>query len=529
MKLGSWQTALVLVAGVAVGVTLPRQSRDAEAQPPARDDVLAVLGGEELTREDVERTQAQDFLALTRQRHALTEQSLVQAIRIKLVEMEADSRGMTPPDLVDAEVFSQVSEPSDEEVEATYLALRPPLTKEQAFPQIRASLKQDKRNERYEIFLAELQDQYQVETLLEPLRTDVASEGFAAKGPADAPVTIVEFSDFQCPYCYQMLDALAQVTEAYSDQVRFVYRQYPIASLHPDAPKAAEASLCAEEQDEFWSMHDAMFADQGALGAPSLKATARSLGLDGERFDECLDSGKYAQEIQADIHAGREAGVSGTPALFINGRFLGGIQEAQTIADVVVDELRRAGLPAEKKRLEPRRIVVDAEGFPGKGPVDAPVTIVEFADFQCPYCLQLIAALDQVEETYADKVRLVYRQFPIASIHPNAEKAAEASLCADEQGQFWEMHDAMFQDQLGLYVDGLKEMARSIGLAGSDFDNCLDSGRYADDVARDLAAGRSAGVTGTPALFINGRLLEGIQRFETIARIVDDELSRLEP
>ena len=169
--------------------------------------------------------------------------------------------------------------------------------------------------------------------------------------------------------------------------------------------------------------------------------------------------------------------------------------------------------------------IAEAQNAPSVGRAGAPVMIVEFSDFQCPYCQRLAPTLDKVVETYGDRVQLVFRQFPLG-IHANAQKAAEASLCAAEGGKFWEMHDKMFENIHSLASDELKELARSIELDSGAFDECLDSGRYADQVASDIEAGRLAGVTGTPAIFINGRFLSGAQPFEKIASVIDDELER---
>lgn len=170
------------------------------------------------------------------------------------------------------------------------------------------------------------------------------------------------------------------------------------------------------------------------------------------------------------------------------------------------------------------RVPVAATG-PSRGPQTAPVTIVEFADFQCPFCARLQPTLEQLIAKYGDKVRLVFRQFPL-QFHTHAQKAAEASLCAWEHGKFWEMHDAMFENQQALYVDSLKAKAAALGLNADAFNSCLDSGKYADQVQRDLDDGAAAGVSGTPAIFINGRFLSGTVPLEQLSQIVDDELRR---
>lgn len=171
-------------------------------------------------------------------------------------------------------------------------------------------------------------------------RFDVASVG-VSRGPHDAPVTIVEFSHFQCPFCASLQPTLEQARQQYGNKLRFVYRHFPLTAIHPDAWKAAEASLCADEQGKFWEIHDAMFAEQDGLAIPGLKAMARRLGLDGAAFDQCLDSGRYYDAVEADVHAGNMARVSGTPAMLVNGRPLKGAVPLAEIVTLIDNELSR--------------------------------------------------------------------------------------------------------------------------------------------------------------------------------------------
>jgi protein-disulfide isomerase len=135
--------------------------------------------------------------------------------------------------------------------------------------------------------------------------------------------------------------------------------------------------------------------------------------------------------------------------------------------------------------------------------------------------------LKQIEDRYKEKVRLVYRQYPLPT-HPHAQKAAEASLCANDQQRFWEMHDAMFMDQRNLESPDLKKKAADLKLNSEAFDTCLDSGKYAAAVRRDIQDGAKVGVTGTPAMFINGRFFSGAMAFDDLARVIDEELRRAE-
>jgi protein-disulfide isomerase len=173
---------------------------------------------------------------------------------------------------------------------------------------------------------------------------DVSADDDPSIGPADAPVTIIEFSDFQCPYCARFnADTLPQILSDYGDRVRFVYRDFPLTSLHVNALKAAEASECANEQGAYWKYHDLLFQNQSALDDASLKNYAASLGLDTATFNQCLDSDKYMSEIQKDYQDGVAAGVQGTPAFFINGMPLSGAQPYSAFKTAIDAALAEAG------------------------------------------------------------------------------------------------------------------------------------------------------------------------------------------
>lgn len=171
---------------------------------------------------------------------------------------------------------------------------------------------------------------------------------------------------------------------------------------------------------------------------------------------------------------------------------------------------------------------VSGDDDPSKGDVNAPVVMIEFSDFQCPFCKRFYdETLSQVEEKYikTGKVRLVFRDFPLA-FHENAAKAAEAAECADEQGKFWEIHDTIFENQAAITVPDLKRYAGTLGLNTSQFDSCLDSGKYAEEVKKDFDEGTAAGVSGTPSFFINGKLLVGAQPFSAFEQIIEAELQK---
>ena len=194
-----------------------------------------------------------------------------------------------------------------------------------------------KSNRRY---LDGLRTKYAARVSLEPLREPVTATG-PARGAADPAVTLVEFSDFECPFCGRFAPVVAQLLAAYPGRLRVVYRYFPLNSIHPNAQKAAEAAACADAQGRFWPMHDALFADQSALGVPQLKATAARLGLDAKRFDACLDGGAGATVVAADQAAGEDLAVGSTPSSFVNGRYVKGALGVDQMKALIDDELSR--------------------------------------------------------------------------------------------------------------------------------------------------------------------------------------------
>jgi predicted DsbA family dithiol-disulfide isomerase len=298
----------------------------------------------ELKNLEVRRLQNESALAQDKQQ--ILTKALDQIVAEKLLDLEAAKQKKTKAELLEAEVDSNVETPSDAEVDAFYEANkdRIPIPKAQALPQVKQYLVERSRTRFREMLVTRLKKEHGFQSYLEPLRASVATAGFPSKGPANAPVTIVEFSDFECPYCGGLYPTLKQVEKNYPQQVRVVYRQFPLTNIHPYAQKAAEASLCANAQKKFWEFHDSMFEKQRELSIADLKQRAVDLKLDTQEFNQCLDSGRHAAAIQADIQEGAKHGVTGTPALFINGRLLSGNQPYSEIRDVIEDELQRKGL-----------------------------------------------------------------------------------------------------------------------------------------------------------------------------------------
>jgi protein-disulfide isomerase len=200
-------------------------------------------------------------------------------------------------------------------------------------------------------------------------------------------------------------------------------------------------------------------------------------------------------------------------------------RDEQNLA-ILVGELKAAG-PAMTVALDPPRYeVAIADHDPSRGPADAPITIIEFSEYQCPFCARVTPTLKQIEEKYPGKIRLVFKDFPLPN-HAQAPKAAEAAHCAGEQGKYWELHDRLFANQQQLHVPELKAHAKAVGLDPAAFDQCLDSGKHAAQVQTDVDLGSGMGVQSTPTLYINGRVVTGAQPLGVFTSIIDEELARL--
>jgi protein-disulfide isomerase len=329
------------------------KSAPAAASKPAsgaKGDVVAEVGGKPITMAELEEALAPQLANLERQKRKIIEDGVADVVNDRLVETEAAARGMTVQKLLEAEIDKKVTPVTDAEAQAFYDSNKARMNQpfEQLKERILTFLAGQQRGELQKAMLDSLSAKYNPRILLEPMRAEIKTAGSPAKGPENAPVTIVEFSDFQCPYCSRVIPAIDEAVKVYGDQVRVVFRQFPL-SMHKDAQKAAEASLCANEQGKFWGLHDAMFANQQALGVEQLKGKAAELGVDAKKFNACLDGGKYAQQVATDLAEGSQAGVSGTPAMFINGRFVSGAVPFDQLASIIDDELVRKGIKPNKK------------------------------------------------------------------------------------------------------------------------------------------------------------------------------------
>lgn len=302
---------------------------------------VAVVAGQAIYEEDLLPLIQAQVQQIRNQEYELKSKALERLVNQKLLEAEAKKKDISAEKLLEQEVDSKIAEPGDAEAEAYYLGQRDKINRsfEEIKAQLRQGLKQAKIQEARQTYAKHLREKADVVILLSPPRIEVASDPARLRGNPKAPVIIVEFSDFQCPYCRRVQPTLKELLAKYEGRVSLSYRDFPLLQIHPQAQLAAEASRCAAEQGKFWEYHDLLFA--GKLERDGLLEDARNLKLDEKQFDTCLSSGKYKPQIEKDLQEGTGAGVSGTPGFFINGIPLSGAQPLESFVRVVEEELAR--------------------------------------------------------------------------------------------------------------------------------------------------------------------------------------------
>jgi protein-disulfide isomerase len=324
---GSMLPMMTLLGWLCIPACVPAQELPSvvatvQGQPIAADDLTQALRGE--------------LLRLEMQRYQLFRDKLDALIADKIFSLEAAQRGISVQQLVQDEIGAKMLAVTPEQVQTFYEAnknrIKQPL--EQVSEQLTAYLQQQAREQRRQALLKELRPRYPVTVALRAPTVEVATEGEPALGPSNAPVTIVEFSDYQCPYCRQAQSTVKRLMAEYEGKIKLVFRDFPLRNIHPQAQKAAEAAQCAAEQHKFWPYHDKLFTSTN-LQMDELKKFAQELALNLEQFTACLDSGKTAAGIDTDMQAGQQAGVNATPTFFVNGSPLSGAASYERFKELV--------------------------------------------------------------------------------------------------------------------------------------------------------------------------------------------------
>jgi len=337
-------TALLII----IGLLFSRAAGAAQETPAKNRETPAAKVGEEIiSLEEIQRSLQTELAQIERERHRLIEEKLDQLIAQKLLAAEAKRRGISVEELLKQDVSGKTPNATDAEIDA-FIAENRSRVSQPDDPQLRLKvweyLQGQKVSQQREAYVRELRAKAGVTVYLqEPAGARVqvdTGKGFA-RGAKDAAVTIVEFSDFQCPYCQAVVATINQLMAQYAGKIKLIFRDFPIPNLHPLAPKAHEAARCAAEQDKFWEYHDLLFERSPHLAPADLKQYARELKLNGEDFDKCFDAGKHQAAIASDVQYGTRLGASGTPTFFINGRMIVGAQPISAFQKIIDSELTK--------------------------------------------------------------------------------------------------------------------------------------------------------------------------------------------
>ncbi|MFO0735316.1 MAG: thioredoxin domain-containing protein [Labilithrix sp.] len=394
----------------------------------------------------------------------------------------------------------------------------------------------------------------------------------ATRGSRLATVTIVVFSDFQCPFCSRVVPTLDRLYEQYgADQLRIVFKNNPLP-FHPQARIAAEIGQGVLEtagNEAFWRFHNATFEHQKEMEPATLLSWAAQAGADERAIKEGIEQHRWTAKIEVDISVAHGRGANGTPTFFIDGIELVGARSIDDFKEIIDEELVKSralakeGIPRDqiytrlagqnfkstKERQEADRQKRDVEEreraardaaaakivhkipvgkAPSRGNPNAQITIIEFADYQCPYCKASEKVMEQIKTTYGDKVRFVWRDFPL-SFHPRAEPAAELArfaLATKGEAGFWAVHDAIMTSTPQLEDSDLEAVATAAKLDAKKAMEAVKAKSYASQIELDQIVADDFGVEGTPNFFVNGRHVKGARQFDAFKAIIDEELVR---
>jgi protein-disulfide isomerase len=380
-------------------------------------------------------------------------------------------------------------------------------------------------------------------------------------GRADAPVTIVEVSDFECPFCSRVGPTMDQIRKNYGpEKVRVVWKNNPLP-FHKEARPAAEAAMTVFSiggNDAFWKFHDTLFQNQRALSEDNFEKWATAAGVDGPKFKTAYAAKKGAAKVDEDLAMSKTIGVTGTPAFRINGITLVGAQPYEKFKEIIDQELVEANKliasgtakaqvyierakknvsstppPKEEQDKKPpedtaiwKVPVLDDD--PVQGPKDALVTIVEFSDFQCPFCKRVEDTIKQVHDKYGNDVRIVWKDLPLP-FHPRAIPASTLTRVAFKQKGnkgFWDAHHALFESQPKLEDADLEAVAQKLGLSWATVKTAIDDKKFQSKLDANSELANDLNARGTPHFFVNGFRLSGAQPFEKFQEIIDAQLSK---
>jgi len=321
---------------VSIGILAAASCASVLAQKSA--DVLAVVNQQPITSSDLEQQEGSHLLQSRYQYYQAERKALDDLIDQRLIEQEAQRQNVSVEDLLKREIDSKLTDPAEDQLQVYYEGMDSKEPYDKMREKILDHIRDLRRSKLMAGYVEKLRLKSEVVVELAPPSASIqVSDRAGIEGRSDAPIQLVEFADYQCPYCQKVNADLNKLVEDYSGKVSLIYKDFPLP-MHPHAEKAAEAARCAGEQGKFWEYHNLLFSDR-KLDLPDLKQQAKSLHLDEDKFDQCLDSGQETASVERDRQEGMKLGLSGTPSFFINGHFFSGAVDYATLRQMVDQQL----------------------------------------------------------------------------------------------------------------------------------------------------------------------------------------------
>ncbi len=306
------------------------------------NETVAKINGQPIFMQELDTSISSQLQRLDNQRYQARKDGLQALIEEKMIEEAAKDKGQKPEDFLQEQAYASIEEPTEKEIKAIYEARKgkSDVKFDEVKDQIKKYLNQSKKVRSRNELIAKLKKDAEISILLQPPRVKIDLEGAPALGDKDAEITLVEFSDYQCPFCKRVRQTIWQLMDEYKGKIRYIFLDFPL-SFHKQAQKAHEAARCAHDQNKYFEFNKKIFNNQRNLAVADLKKYAKELNLNTKKFNKCLDSGKYAEAVQESIQTGIQSGVTGTPAFFINGIMLTGAQPITAFREVIEGELNK--------------------------------------------------------------------------------------------------------------------------------------------------------------------------------------------
>ena len=318
-------------------------------ETPESEQVIAEVGGQKLTLVDLQRQQGGKLLQARYQYYMNQRKALDQLIDDKLIEIEATNRRLSSDQLLNTVVYKDLKDPTEDQLQVYYEGMDATESYESVRDRVLEHIRELRREKARAAYVKQLRSNARVQVLLAPPFANVNLRDAYVRGAKNPAVTLVEFADYECPYCQKITPELQKLEKEYGERLAVVYKDFPLP-MHHTSQKAAEAARCAGEQGKFWEYHDVLFYSK-QLQVAELKGHARVLNLDGDRFDKCLDDGAEAASVKRDLEEARQLGLTGTPSFFVNGHFFSGAADYTVLKEMVELQLASSPRPASHTEL----------------------------------------------------------------------------------------------------------------------------------------------------------------------------------